>query len=461
MWWQNRRNQIIVGAAALVVVAIIVGLVLSRRGAGSDEILYRTHTIQPGRLSDSVSATGSLEPAERSALAFLVTGEVADVLIAQGDTVEEDDVLARLDTGDLALSLQDAEITQQLQEIAYDELAAGADEYDVAAAEAAVYGAAAQLQQLLEGPDPEAVQIAQMNLDIARGTLWNSQITRDRYRNEGYGDLAAANRQVERDELGVAIAEQGVIDAQQGADQYDVAGARASVAQVQAALNMLLEGPSDLDLEVAELQIEQAALSVDWARSALSDAEITAPFAGTVAEVLVEEGELIGASVPAIVLIDDSELHLDVLVDEIDVAQVSVEQPVSIMLDSLPEAEITGTVTFVAPHATIQGGVVSYLVRITLDPTDAPLRPGMTATAEIITQTLEDILLVPNWAVRLDRTTGEAFVNVQREDGGVEEIRIELGMHGDEYSEVVSGLEEGDVVVVSLAREELSSYFEQ
>jgi len=370
-------------------------------------------------------------------------------------------VLARLDTGDLALSLQDAEITQQLQEIAYDELAAGADEYDVAAAEAAVYGAAAQLQQLLEGPDPEAVQIAQMNLDIARGTLWNSQITRDRYRNEGYGDLAAANRQVERDELGVAIAEQGVIDAQQGADQYDVAGARASVAQVQAALNMLLEGPSDLDLEVAELQIEQAALSVDWARSALSDAEITAPFAGTVAEVLVEEGELIGASVPAIVLIDDSELHLDVLVDEIDVAQVSVEQPVSIMLDSLPEAEITGTVTFVAPHATIQGGVVSYLVRITLDPTDAPLRPGMTATAEIITQTLEDILLVPNWAVRLDRTTGEAFVNVQREDGGVEEIRIELGMHGDEYSEVVSGLEEGDVVVVSLAREELSSYFEQ
>jgi HlyD family secretion protein len=461
MWWQNRRNQIIVGAAALVVVAIIVGLVLSRRGAGSDETLYRTHTIQPGQLSDSVSATGSLEPAERSALAFLVAGEVADVLIAQGDTVEEDDVLARLDTGDLALSLQDAEITQQLQEIAYDELAAGADEYDVAAAEAAVYGAAAQLQQLLEGPDPEAVQIAQMNLDIARGTLWNSQITRDRYRNEGYGDLAAANRQVERDELGVAIAEQGVIDAQQGADQYDVAGARASVAQVQAALNMLLEGPSDLDLEVAELQIEQAALSVDWARSALSDAEITAPFAGTVAEVLVEEGELIGAGVPAIVLIDDSELHLDVLVDEIDVAQVSVEQLVSIMLDSLPEAEITGTVTFIAPHATIQGGVVSYLVRITLDPTDAPLRPGMTATAEIITQTLEDILLVPNWAVRLDRTTGEAFVNVQREDGGVEEIRIELGMHGDEYSEVVSGLEEGDVVVVSLAREELSSYFEQ
>jgi HlyD family secretion protein len=461
MWWQNRRNQIIVGAAALALVVIIAGVLLLRRGTGAEEALYRTHTIESGELSDSVSATGSLEPAEQSALAFLVSGEVAEVLAVRGEAVEEGDVLARLDTGDLALSLQEAEITQQLQEIAYDSLTAGAGEYDVAAAQAAVYGASAQLQQLLEGPNTEAVQIAEMNLDIARGTLWQSQITRDRYRNEGYGDLASANRQVERDELAVEIAEQRLIDAQQGADQYSISGARASVAQAQAALNMLLAGPSDIDLEIAELQIDQAALSVDWARAALGDAEISAPFAGTVAEVFTEVGELVAAGTPVIVLIDDSTLHLDVLVDEIDIAQVSEGQPASITLDSLPDTEITGTVTYIAPHATIQGGVVSYLVRITLDPTDAPLRSGMTATAEIVTQTLEDVLLVPNWAVRLDRATGEAFVNIQREDGGVEEIPIVLGMHGDEYSEVVSGLEEGDVVVVSLTREELSSYFEQ
>lgn len=461
MWLQNRRNQIIMGVVAGIVLIVALILLVSRQRTGNEDTLYRRHTIQSGQLSDTTSATGSLEPAERSALAFLVSGQVEEVLVEQGDSVEEDDTLARLGTGDLALTLQDAEIAQQLQEIAYDQLTAGPDEFDLAAAEAAVYGSASQLQQLLQGPSEEAAQIAQMNLGIAQLTLWQSQITRDRYLNEGYGDLAAANRQIERDQLAVDITAQQVIDAQQGPDQYDVAGARSSVAQAQAALNMLLEGPLDVDLELAELQIEQAELSVAWARVALGDAEIRAPYDGTVADLLIEESELIGMGVPAIVLIDDSELHLDVFVDEIDIAQVSVGQPASILLDSLPEADITGMVTYVAPHATIQGGVVSYLVRITLDPMDNPLRPGMTATAEIVTQTLEDVLLVPNWAVRLDRTTGEAFVNVQRESDVVEEIRIELGMHGDEYSEVVSGLEEGDVVVLSLAREELGDFFEE
>jgi HlyD family secretion protein len=461
MWWQNRRNQIIIGTIALVLVLAALTLFIGRRGSGTGETLYRAHTIQSGQLSDSVGATGSLEPAEQSTLAFLVSGQVAEVLVERGDTVEAGSVLARLDTGDLALALEDAEITQQLQEIAYDQLTTEPDEFDLATAEAAVYGAVSQLQQLLQGPESEAVQIAQMNLGIAQLSLWQSQITRDRYLNEGYGDVVAANRQIDRDQLAVDIAAQQVIDAQQGADQYDIAGARAAVAQAQAALNMLLEGPREVDLELAELQIEQAALSVDWTRAALSDAEISAPYDGTVAEVLIEEGELVNLGFPAIVLIDNSELHLDVLVDEIDISQVNVGQPAGIMLDSLPEVDITGIVTYIAPHATIEGGVVSYLVRITLDPTDAPLRSGMTATAEIVTQTLEDALLVPNWAVRLDRATGEAFVNIQRADGIVEEIEIQLGMHGDEYSEVASGLEEGDIVVVSLEREELTSYFEE
>jgi multidrug efflux pump subunit AcrA (membrane-fusion protein) len=105
----------------------------------------------------------------------------------------------------------------------------------------------------------------------------------------------------------------------------------------------------------------------------------------------------------------------------------------------------------------------------------------MTATADITTMRLENVLRVPNWAVRFDSQTGQAFVSVRREeetaeDGGgasliplagprrangrggaslegVEEMPVELGMRDDTYSEVLSGLQEGDVVVVSLERE--------
>lgn len=454
--WQHRRTWIIIGAIALVVL-ICGGILLAqqRQMARATEEQYRSHIIQRGSLGTLVSATGSLEPTARSELAFLASGQVLEVLVERGDEVDEGQLLARLDTSDLELALEDAETTQRLQEIAFDQLTAGAGEYDLTASRAAVYGAAAQLQQLLQGPDPEAVQVAQLNLEVARNALWISQISRDRIRyNEGESvNWSLACRQVDRDQMTVNIAEQQLINAQQGVDQYEIAGARAAVAQAQAALNLLLEGPDEVDLALAEVQIEQAALAVEQARLALADAEIHAPFAGTVAELRIEAGELVGAGTSVIVLMNNREVQLDVLVDEIDVAQIVEGQSATIMLDALPEAEVEGTVTFVAPNATVEGGVVSYRVVITLEPTDAPIRVGMTGTAGIVTEVLEDVLLVPNWAVRLDRTTGEAFVNIRRENGRVEEVAIELGMYGNEFSEVLSGLEEGDEVVVMLGRE--------
>jgi multidrug efflux pump subunit AcrA (membrane-fusion protein) len=82
-----------------------------------------------------------------------------------------------------------------------------------------------------------------------------------------------------------------------------------------------------------------------------------------------------------------------------------------------------------------------------LDETDLPLRAGMSATAEIVTDKLEDVLLVPNWAIRIDRGTGRSYVNLMRAEA-VEEVEVEIGVRGADESEVLSGLNEGDVVVV-------------
>jgi HlyD family secretion protein len=141
-------------------------------------------------------------------------------------------------------------------------------------------------------------------------------------------------------------------------------------------------------------------------------------------------------------------------VDEVDVARVAVGQPVTITLDALPRALLQGRVEKIAPVATNNQGVVSYIVRLTLDPpADAPLRGGMTATAEIVVAEARDVVLVPNWAIRRDRDTGQTFVGVLR-DGRVEDVPVILGLRTDLSSEVLEGVNEGEVVAVDTRREE-------
>ena len=89
----------------------------------------------------------------------------------------------------------------------------------------------------------------------------------------------------------------------------------------------------------------------------------------------------------------------------------------------------------------------------------ASLRPGMSASAAITVDELDGVLVVPNWAVRLNRETGEAFVLIRRADGTIEEVVVETGLRNEQFSEVVGGLNEGDVVVLTNEREGLGGFF--
>ena len=139
---------------------------------------------------------------------------------------------------------------------------------------------------------------------------------------------------------------------------------------------------------------------------------------------------------------------------------MEVGQPVSITLDALPDAPVGGVVSEIAPTSTSTSGVVTYLVTINIDNAAAvQLRPGMSASAAITVDELDGVLVVPNWAVRLNRETGEAFVLIRRADGTIEEVVVETGLRNEQFSEVLSGLSAGDVVVLTNEREGLGGFF--
>lgn len=117
------------------------------------------------------------------------------------------------------------------------------------------------------------------------------------------------------------------------------------------------------------------------------------------------------------------------------------------MVDAMPEAELNGTVTFISPNGTEETGVVNFAVTIALEPTDIKLKGGLTATANILVENNEDVLLIPNRAVRGSRGDYWVDVVVNEETMETERRVIVPGAQSVRYTEVVSGLEEGEKVL--------------
>jgi HlyD family secretion protein len=304
------------------------------------------------------------------------------------------------------------------------------------------------------------VQIARAQLEKARALLQQAQAAYDQVKHLPNIGALPQSLQLQQATLDIQIAEANYRLATAGPTEAQKAAALAQVAQAQAQLDRLKAGASAEEIAIAEAQVRQAEVQVAQARLALENTRLLAPVGGVVVSVNIKVGEFPSAARPAVILNDDSRFHIDVNVDEIDVRSVAVGQPVTVTLDALPDARLTGRVTYVAPAATQEMGVVSYLVTVVLDPTTEPLRAGMSATASITVAEKRDALVVPNRAIQIDRATGKAYVE-KVVNGMPTRTEIRLGMRNETQSQVLEGLQEGDVIAIRNAsqRERLQQLF--
>ena len=235
-----------------------------------------------------------------------------------------------------------------------------------------------------------------------------------------------------------------------GPTAAQIAGAEAGVAQAESSLANLMDGPTDESIAVAEAQVAQAEINLANAQESLADTSITAPFDGIITAVNFVEGEF--ASGPVLSIIS-SDFVVVLNVDEIDIGSVEEGQPAEITLETWPDEAIPASVGEIAPSATVSNnGLVTYEVQLVLDDTELPVRAGMTANAELITANRENVLLVPNGAVRADRQNEQYFVNIASTDeAGVQtftEIEVTIGLRDNDFTQITSGLSDGDEVLI-------------
>ncbi len=418
---------------------------LAHRPLASQDL--ETVTVRRGDIMATVSATGSVAPARQVALAFRSGGELAQLLVEEGQGVEGGALLARLETGELEEGIAQAQASLVVAEARLAQTEKGAAPEDIAAARASLESAQANLERLKEGPSQEEITIARADLERARIALEQAQSAYDQIAwlpSIGMTPQAAALEQAGIDyERAKAAYELAIAKP----SESEIKSAEAQLVQAQAQLEKLLQSPTSEELAIAQGEVDRARASLRQLELQLEGATIVAPFSGVVASVGAEEGELVAAATPVIRLLDPSHYHVDLEIDEVDIATIRLGHEVIVELDALPERELRGMVDYIAPAAHTLEGVVTYLVRVAMEPNDAPLRAGMTANATIITEKKEGVLLVPNRAIQFDRESGRIYVEKVVEGKPVP-VEIEIGLQDEAQSEVTRGLEEGDLVAI-------------
>jgi HlyD family secretion protein len=420
---------------------LVAGLVLLTSCRGEEPPEVQTAEVVAGEVVQTVAAAAQLEPAGRVTVTAPAGGEVAELLVGDGDVVEPGDPLVRLTSGSVELQIAQAQ--------------AAVDAAD------ALAGAATSA-----GVDLSPV------LGALRGQL-------DAVYPPLLDALAEQAAMVEDDDVRQAVEDR--IDEAEAAYQRSRANLQRSEAQLRGQAQQATAG----QVAAAEAQRQQAALALDAARDRADDLTVVAPAAGVVElaraggdstagvgdlDALGGGGEgleaLLGgaggaaasagpvatgvAVVPGqalLTIFDLSGFTAQVEVDEIDVVEVEEGQPVSVLVDAFPGAELTGVVAHVAlaPQRGVTGAS-SYPVTVELRavPEDVRLRVGLTASAEIEVRRVEAETVVPTSAL-LRRGESEV-VHVVR-DGIAREVPVTVVAIGDDTAAVEGAVDRGERVV--------------
>jgi len=464
-----RRWRIVV--VLLLCLALVGSMACNPFGGAEEEASQQLVEVVRGDLTVSVSGSGNIEVDKEASLAFDIAGRLVEIKVKEGDRVTRGQPIARLDDTDyqLAVKLAEADLEtaqNQLQVAEFDfEAAQGkleAAKFDVEIADYAVWQSEITYSYTWEGgslvvksddltdiifTDLPGVRLAleQANYYLARAQELLAE-----------GDFDGAQAQLELLQEKLALAD----DKAEGKRAHIPLDVTTNILQLEKAKATFEATKSQLDkakiaLEAASLNIGKAKIALEKAKEDAEKTVLVAPFDGVVASVDAKEGDIIPSPTMTLTtiihLIDPPSMELKVEVDEIDIAGVKPGQRAIIEVDALPALELEGEVTSISSLGKEEAGVVLYEVKISFDvPEGSGLKVGMSAEADIVINERNNVLLVPDRAIKQD-SQGNSMVEVMV-GKEVQERPVVIGISDGFDTEIVDGLNEGEVVVERRAK---------
>ena len=448
-------------------------------------------------VTNTLSGTGTLNPANTYTVKSLVDGKVLTGTIEEGDIVEESNVLYTIDSSDASTNFEKAEIAMQQAQRSYDkvvdrqyvraEVAGVVSSLKVtkgdevtSGQEVAVIRDSSRMLLTLEFPAADAAnfsvgQNAAVTLDgtfeqldgtvtsvsgtdaLSAGNLLTRTVTITVKNAGGLTTAQAATASIN------GVSSIGSATFAYQAERTLTAQASGTVTSInvqegsEVAKDDIILGLSGDDLtesiQSASESLRSAEISMQNLQDAMNNYTITAPISGTIIEKDAKVGDAVKAGDTLCIVYDLSYLEMSINVDELQISSISVGQKVQITADAVPDKTYVGTVTRVSMKGTANGGTTTYPVTIRIDDTDG-LRPGMNANAEIVVAEANNALVVPNAAVvrgsyvlvtKDSPSAANADTAMEAPEGFVY-VPVKTGVSDDDYTQIVSGIQEGDTI---------------
>ena len=497
--------------ALLLVVAIAGGAVVWRgRGQTAAAVTeYQEASVERRSITNSLSASGTLEPADSYTVNTLVSGEILSDTFEKGDQVEEGQLLYTLDSSNASSSLTQSQNSYSQAQNSYQQAVdAKYPEADLSGTVTEIYvnegdsvSAGTELLKIVadeniyvdfsftyaDSDDFYIGQTATVFIDGFEGTLTGTvtavssssaavstgvplTTVRVRLTNPGLvtSDYTASAVIGSYSSYGQAAVKVGASSVITSEASGKVTGFDWLVGDSISSGDRIctITGDSvDDSIESARISVSNAATSLESAQENLEDYSITAPISGTVVTKTAKAGDNIegGSDSTLCVIYDLSYLEMTMSIDELDISSVEVGQEVQITADAVEGQTYTGVVTEVSVAGTTSGGITTYPVTVRIDETDG-LLPGMNVDAEIVISSADDVLAIPASAVNRGDTVlitadspSAANALDQEAPEGYVYVAVETGVSDDSYIEILSGLQEGDTVAYLQAASSSSS----
>lgn len=299
------------------------------------------------------------------------------------------------------------------------------------------------LADMIAGPDSVTVELRTRELEVAAATLQQASLDLEYTLSLTSGSQTS---------LGTNVSASSGADAVVFPDPLEVAVLARDIEVALAGLEQANQdladviSPANADLALLESKLAAAQSMRDAALEKLDSASLKAPFDGFIALVSVDQGDQVGANAAIVEVVDPTLVEMDGIVDEVDILLLREGLMASITIDALPGRRLEGFVSVIAPVATNQQGVVTYPLRVQVQiPDDLRLRDGLSAVADLVLEQQLNVLLIPQQAIFGSFQSPTALV--ETEDGIVERPLV-LGNSDDFWTEVLSGVQEGDRVVI-------------
>jgi len=486
----SRKGKIVIGVAvALVLALVVVGSILATRTDTPEVTVVKAETRK--ELKSTVTASGEIRPVQYQNLTSEVQGRIEDIYVHEGDHVTKGQPLVKLDPTQLQ-SGTDAQVAAF--QAAQDEVRVVQSQ--VLAAENNRAQAQQQLNVAQVAIDSAKQAVITAQNDVERSQVEVNAATREMNRNQQLLESGVISRQIydeSKDRVENARSALNTSKSNLAAREIGVKDARERLVQQQVAVKDAKRAVDTANLNVTQSQsrANQSAATLRGQQTQRDKTLVVAPINGVVAEIPSKVGTfaVAGLSTTALLTIADmSSINIEVKVDETSIDKVEVGQKAKIKVDAFGDKELTGEVKQKTPLAVgksaTSGGLSTNInvqeakeFRVVIELKDLPqdvkdgLRPGMSATAEITTQTVANVIAVPLQAVIEKKPeakgtptiAGDApsapqekqkmITGVYIMDGNKAVFReVETGIIGESDREIKSGLKEGDEIITGPSR---------